>query len=429
MPDRRRIASPRRSAGGADRRAHIRTGCGAIGLAMIVAAAWSHGFAQEAPSVSAIVTSASARAGYLARAAIWKDPGALTPQDILKGPPNPHGFAQSGVLTCSFAQPGAQLGGASRKFLCRTDDGEMLQVKYWDPATGDGNREVFSSVAATRLMWALGFNAVPAWPINLRCRNCPADPMSGRGAPADREYIASTTDRPGSEGVLILSGQNTDQGWSWRELEEATASLPPGPERTAQRTRFSALTLLAVFIQHGDRKAEQQRLYCAGPVDAAAGTIQAPRARRTVLLERPGAMSCSEPAVVISDVGATLGGAGRTSSEVNAKMNLERWRERRLFDDHRPGEPCRARVTVSIAAGADGRGNPMVSEEGRRFLLEQLQRLTTEHVRALFTATRIDRLLDPSTRSASSEALIQRWVEVFNDKVQQIADERCQPMS
>jgi hypothetical protein len=314
----------------------MRTGCGAFGLLLIVAAACLHAFAQEARPIAAIVTSPTARASYLARAAIWKDPGALTPQDILKGPANPHGFDQSGVFTCSFAQPGAQLGGASRKFLCRTDDGQTLQVKYWDPAANEGNREVFSGVAATRLMWALGFNTVPVWPLNLRCRNCPADPMSGRGAPADRDYLASTTDRPGSEGALILSSQNTDQGWSWRELEEATASLPPGPERTAQRTQFSALTLLAVFVQHGDRKSEQQRLYCAGPVDADAGTIQTPRARSPVLLERPGAMSCAEPAVVISDVGATLGGAGRTSSEVNAKMNLERWRERRLFEDHRP---------------------------------------------------------------------------------------------
>jgi hypothetical protein len=86
-------------------------------------------------------------------------------------------------------------------------------------------------------------------------------------------------------------------------------------------------------------------------------------------------------------------------------------------------------VTISITAGADGRGNPIIVEEGRRFLLERLQQLTTEHVRALFTATRADRLPDTSGRSVSSEALIQRWVEVFNDKVQQIASEQCQPMS
>jgi hypothetical protein len=229
---------------------------------------------------------------------------------------------------------------------------------------------------------------------------------------------------------LILSGQNPDQGWSWRELEEATESLPPGRERTDQRTQFSALTLLAAFIQHGDRKPEQQRLYCAGPVDAAAGTIPpAGNERAPMLLERPGQASCREPAVVISDVGATLGGAGRISSEVNAKMNIAQWGQRRLFEEHRPGERCRARVTVSMTAGADGRGNPVIWEEGRRFLLERLQRLTPDHVRALFTAARADKLRDTSAQPATSDVLIQQWVEAFDYKVRQIALEQCQPMS
>ena len=381
-------------------------------------------------SVSAIVTSPRARVGYLARARLWSDPGVLSPQDILNGPENPEGFDQSGVLTCSFAQAGAQVGGASRKFLCRTDEGQTLMVKYWDPATGEGNREVFSAIASTRLMWALGFKPVPAWPLTVRCRDCPADPMSGRGARGARDYLAAVAAGLGSEGSRILSGEDDNQGWSWQELEEATASLPPGPERTAQRTHFAALTLLAAFIQHGDRKPEQQRLYCAGPVDTAAGTIRTKdNGRRSLLFERPDAVSCREPVVAIADVGATLGGAGLTSSETNAKMNFDQWRKRQVFSTHRPGEQCRARVTVSMAAGSEGRGNPVIAEEGRRFLLDRLEHLTPDHIRALFTAARVDKLRGPSAPPVSSEVLIQQWVEAFNDKVRQIASEHCQPMS
>src|SRR6188768_2394698 len=105
MPDRRHVASHRKAAVRAARPTHVRTGCGAIGVLLVVAAAWLHGFAQEAQPVSAIVSSSTARASYLARATIWKDPGALTPQDILKGPPSPPGFDPSDVFTCSFAQP------------------------------------------------------------------------------------------------------------------------------------------------------------------------------------------------------------------------------------------------------------------------------------------------------------------------------------
>jgi hypothetical protein len=383
---------------------------------------------REVPGITAIVTSSSARLAYLASARIWQDPGVLSPQDILKGPPTQDAFARSSVLECSFDKPGDSFGGKSKKFLCRLDDGKTLLVKYWDPKTADGNREVFSSVAATRLMWALGFNTSPSWPIDLRCRDCPADPMSGHGDRSAREYLASVTGGPVSDGALILSSEKDTQGWAWREFERATDSLPPGPERTRQRTHFSALTLLAVFIQHGDRKPQQQRLYCAGSPDVAAGEIRS-EADESRLFERPNAASCHEPAAVISDVGATMGGAGMTSNETSAKMNIAQWGHRRMFDKHNAGEPCRGRLTVSMTAGEDGEGNPIIAEEGRAFLLKQFQRLTPDHMRALFTAARANKLRDRSTQSLSDDEIIQQWVDAFQDKVQQIASTQCQPLS
>ena len=69
----------------------------------------------------------------------------------------------------------------------------------------------------------------------------------------------------------MVDGDDADQGWRWGEVDEAIANLPEGPLRTRQRTHFDALTLLAVFIQHGDRKPEQQRLECRGALDPRAG--------------------------------------------------------------------------------------------------------------------------------------------------------------
>jgi|SRR5262245_61716141 len=120
---------------------------------------------------------------------------------------------------------------------------------------------------------------------------------------------------------------------------------------------------------------------------------------------------------MIVDVGATFGGAGRTSSALTASMNLEAWRRHSVFRDPQKDGPCRGRLIVSLAAGRHGEGNPVVSEEGRRFLLERLQQLTPAHVRALFTAARVDRLGDP----------VDAWVEAFQDKVGQVAAQSCRP--
>jgi len=392
--------------------------------------------ANGSPTVSAILTSAESRAAYLARATIWKDPGVLSPDDILDGPSGvfTYTFAEATAedgIGCTFAKPGKQLSGNSPKFLCTTSQGRSLRVKYWDPERGTGNREVFATVAATRLMWALGFDVLHALPMNVRCDQCPKNPMTGEGPRSTRRYLADLQSFPPS-GPLILSYEDRDQGWSWRELDAAIKALPPGPDRTRQRTHFDALTLLGVFMQHGDRKPEQQFLYCDGPVDLSAGQMRRweDGDRAPILLERPDAASCPQAAAVIFDVGATFGGAGRTSSEETAKMNLDAWRNKPVFKDTDDGT-CRGRLTVSFAARHDGEPDPVITEDGRRLLLEQLERLTPAHVRALFAASRVDRLRGPppKTKAGNSSTTIDEWVAVFQDKVRQIDAHRCQPAS
>ena len=392
--------------------------------------------ANEPPIVSAILTSSRSRAAYLAHATIWKDPGVLSPDDILHGPHGvfPYTFAEATAdegIGCTFAKSGKALGGKTLKFLCTTGEGRELRVKYWDPELETGNREVFATVAATRLMWALGFQALQALPLNVRCHGCPRNPMTGEGARSARLYLAELQAFPASW-PLILSDHARDQGWSWRELDDVIRALPPGPEGTRQRTYFDALTLLGVFMQHGDRKPEQQALYCDAAVNVSAGEVQtwedgdgAP-----ILRELPNATSCPQAAAVIVDAGATFGGAGRRSSGNTAKMNLDAWRSKTVFKDTGDGA-CRGRLTVSLAAGRDGGGNPVISEDGRRFLLTQLGRLTPAHVRALFTAARVDRLGKPSMKTPAGGNLtaIDEWVAVFQDKVRQIDAHRCQPAS
>jgi hypothetical protein len=387
--------------------------------------------AADGPAVSAILTSSQSRAAYLAHATMWKDPGDLSADEILAGPsgifPYTPAEAMDGV-GCTFVTAGKELGGKSAKFQCRTSEGRMLRPKYWDPERETGNREVFSTVAATRLMWALGFGVLHALPINLRCAGCPRDPMTGDGARSARNYVALISVYP-PNGPMILSHDDRDQGWSWRELDEAIDTMPAGPERTRQRLHFDALTLLGVFMQHGDRKPEQQALYCDAPVDLTAGTRQTSKDMAAILLERPDTSACPKAAAVIVDVGATFGGAGRTSSNETAKMNLEAWRSKTVF--RQEDGACRARLTVSLAAGRDGEGDPEISEGGRRFLLERLSRLTPAHVRAIFTAARVDQLQRPGAAPSigAGVAAVDEWVAAFEDKVRQIETHECRTAS
>src|SRR5262249_20551069 len=158
----------------------LRTAAAAIGIVLSIAAAVG------SDSIVAIRTTNQGRQRYLANAVIWRTPPDLSPADLLKGLPDSFGempaqAASDEGLRCTFTQAGKTLGGASQKFLCRTVDGRTLRVKYWDSESKSGNREVFAAVAAARLMWALGFNAIPAISIDLRCEDCPENPETGEG--------------------------------------------------------------------------------------------------------------------------------------------------------------------------------------------------------------------------------------------------------
>src|SRR5580765_1334317 len=204
--------------------------------------------------IAAIRTSDQARQRYLAHAIIWRTPPDLSPSELLQGPPDVFPYSAERALSdegisCAFATASGELGGASAKFLCRTAEGRSLRLKYWDPESQSGNRDGFATVAASRLMWALGFNAVPAMSRNVRCHDCPENPAKGTGRRRSRRYVAAL-------GAFwptpsILSVDDLDQGWSWSDLDAAIRSLPSGAERTQQRTHFDALALLGVFIQHG----------------------------------------------------------------------------------------------------------------------------------------------------------------------------------
>ena len=400
--------------------------------------------AQEPPAATPtiLVTSSAQRRAYLAKATVWQERALPSPEAIVEGPPGNPGGSRAQVnppdgVPCTYESGAAGMGGKTPKFTCRTPDGRSIRVKYFSGDPAKGNREVFAEVVATRLFWALGFPADRVYPVTIDCKDCPADPMHGTGPRAARRFMGVT--EPHFEGSLILSRANPDQGWKFGEFAQAIASLPDGPEKAARRTQFDALTLLAVFIQHGDRKAPNQRLVCLGSLDGRAGDVQSldddgAAGAVPALFEHAGASACAAPAALIQDAGATFGSSGIRTTRGN-KVSLGGWARRSVFlppnpkDVARGARVCRGDIITAFDAGGEAGEEPVISEAGRALLGRLLGSLTDAHIRALFEAGRIDQLgepaewRDPETKQVYTG--IDAWVAVFKHKRAQIETARC----
>ncbi len=121
------------------RRPRLFLGAGTVLVTLSLA--WAH--ADQPPAVTAVLTSAPARAAYLARATIWRDPGPLTPEAIVAGPPGIFPYTVAAATSdagigCLFTKPGKELGGASVKFLCTTSDKQELRVEVLGSGAGGG---------------------------------------------------------------------------------------------------------------------------------------------------------------------------------------------------------------------------------------------------------------------------------------------------
>lgn len=196
--------------------------------------------------------------------------------------------------------PDKPLTGDTPKFHCDLGKGDVVKIKY-----GEKNGEVYSEVAATRLLWALGFQSDVMYPARVTCRGCPADPFADSKDNWKKDHTPIT----GSTVFPIAAIERTGgsaietpgyEGWAWPELDMLRVSPP-------QRAQLDALKLLAVFIQHSDSKPQQHELVC----DDGAKRKQ-----------EDGGETCASAWLVIKDLGVTFGKATRLN---NSKMVLADW--------------------------------------------------------------------------------------------------------
>jgi len=312
--------------------------------------------------------------------------------DLKTGPDDSRGFPFLATVTCQYQQK--TLRGHSLKFACVLPGGDSVKVKV-----GLTNGEVFAEVAASRLLWALGFGADHMYPVRVVCRGCPRR-FGGRHTPAGDVFDAATIERP-LEGA-VFSGND---GWAWWELDR----VDPHSGGASQAER-DALTLIATFLQHTDNKTEQQRLLCLGEPPA-----------------RP-ADRCARPLLMLNDVGMTFGAANFLNDNGVGAANFRTWAAEPIWKDP---ERCTANLRPSFTGTLS---NPRISEAGRQLLAGLLMRLSDRQITDLFEVSRIAErrreVAVPSSSELPATAVAAgtptaEWVRVFKQKRDAIAAARC----
>ena len=322
------------------------------------------------------------RAALLARAQVWT-PTQVPTMNIRRGPTRVDGFPFQALVRCQFVD--RTLDGTSPKFACMLPSGDEIKVKF-----GDSNGEVHGEVAASRLLWALGFEADAMYPVRILCRGCPNTigvPWQGEERLVDPAIAERKM--PGRE---LTTGDQP--GWSWLELD-----LIDEHAGGATRAQRDALKLLAVLIQHTDSKPEQQRLVCLDE------RVEGSLAR------------CERPFMMINDLGLTFGRANLANANLVGSVNLREWAHTPVW---KTDGACVGNLPKSLTGTLK---DPVISEEGREFLAKRLEQLSDAQIRALFDVARVVHRAAPDDVHAS--ALVDDWVRTFKAKRQDIINRRC----
>jgi hypothetical protein len=363
-------------------------------------------------------TTATQRLEYIRKARVWEATD-VSAKDLYNGPAGRLSFAVDEDVRCDFVPK--PVSGWSKKFLCRLEDGTIVKVKYEE---GGPYKEVFGEVLGTRLFWALGFYADRMLPVHVTCRGCPEHPYqfvdARKKLPVDDKHVIESFPADAKLGTYRFDlaaieepidaekiEEKDKQGWAWKLLNQVDET-----QGGATRAEIDALKLLNAFVQNSDNKAIQNTLAC-------------PRAALDIGNE--GGVICRGPIMFVADLGSVFGKGGWFAHR-SSRVNYEGWKARHVWRD---STSCRARLT---SLGGPFRTStlkdPVISEEGRALLAEQLAKLSDAQIADLFRAARVERLpqkLDDDAHEMR-EVTIDDWVQLFKQKRSEITEHSaCRP--
>ena len=319
--------------------------------------------------------SVAERKALIERAQVWRATD-IPRMDLKTGPRG--GFAPDASIRCEYVNK--KLTGTTPKFACRLPDGREFKIKY-----GSGNGEVYAEVAASRLLWALGFGADAMYPVRVICKRCP-DTLGGvkRG---DDEWLF---ERAALE--RKMAGREVSDQWSWAELDQVDERAGGAP-----RAQRDALKLLAVLLQHTDSKPVQQRILC---------------------IEEHG-HRCTLPLMMIDDLGMTFGAANMFNDAGIGSVNFAQWEKLSVWKDA-------TRCVGNLSGSKTGTLKyPEISEEGRRFLAALLMQLSDQQIATMFHVAHFDLRGHTPDEGEPIVGSIPQWVSAFKAKRAEIVGRKC----
>jgi hypothetical protein len=351
-----------------------------VGIALIPAACASHRHNKPLEHVRP-----SVRLDAIRRAQVW-EPTDVASMDLRTGPKGHGAFAPEETVHCKHLEK--VMSGNSPKFTCVIPPDDEVKVKF-----GRENGEVYAEVATTRLFWALGFPADRMYPVRVLCEGCPAGKETTRDDATGAIVFDPASIERKLKGETIETG--LDSGWAWPELDRVDEAAGGAP-----RAQRDALKLLAVFVQHTDNKAAQQRLLCLDEKES----------------RQPGELGgCAHPIMMVNDLGQTFGRSNLFNRDHVGSVNLDKWSSAHVWKDDKL---CVGDLAPSQTGTLD---NPQISEAGRKFLSDLLMQLSDAQLQALFEVARFAERKEGDRRSPS----VDEWVAAFKKKRGEIASRTC----
>jgi hypothetical protein len=306
-------------------------------------------------------------------------------------------------------------GGEKKAELYAADDtanaheikADHFKVKYLKPAFPNHNtrfNEVFTEVAASRLMWVLGFPADHVYPVgSVACIGCSADPFSDnlqdnkaslKTTPVVFNVVSAERETPWD--TIDADG---DETWSWSDA----ARFYSGSDWTQQqKVEYDAYRLALGLIHYHNAIDQQNRLSCAEWATTASGQTKI----------------CSKPMIFVQDLGSTFGKAksGMNVFGTNPRGSFSDWEPQTVFTN---AANCELRDTLG--------GDKRVLKEAQALMVQRIARLDHDTVKSIFRTARfqvMDQKQLAKLRSGGAqnveEAALDQWTNTFLKRVDEI---------
>ena len=302
---------------------------------------------------------------------------------------------QSGLakqFNCVANKDGSPGAGTTPKFHCSVPgnidaDGNLIRYKIKPHFKGQSaekrNGEVYGEFLSSRFSKALGFFADDEWVADVNCPDCEKSlTKSFQGASFSPFQPAAGIELPLARGIDV-NCNNKDSA----PLGETLTNLL---HNGAPRAEIDAFKLWLAFIDHGDTKADNHKFACLNS-----------KKNGNLRMCEPG-----EAVYYVGDMGSTFG----FSSASEKKARLETWRNKK---------PLEIKNGVCTAT-AKSVGDTHISEDGRKLLADNLQRLLdAEQQNAMITR------VFAASRNAERDRPPAEWAAEFVRKARMIIDARC----